>query len=94
MLIPWIATNEEHPLRILIEDADGQIVPPDLAVMVTAGRPPFAVPGQSFRAIIAINGAWQFPKAGAYRAVAELAGERRKTTVFYVSAVGARSPAR
>ncbi len=70
ILVPWNATNEDHLLNIFIEHDDGSRIQPEMPVKLNVGRPPNAVPGQEFRAIIAVNGQWKLPGPGSYRAIA------------------------
>ena len=88
VIVPWSRTNEDHPLRIYIEDDDARKLPLEFEVNVNVGRPPNAVRGQSFRALLALNGAWQFPGPGSYRVVADLVGDEPRRAVFYVTAAG------
>lgn len=83
VLIPWNATNENHPLQIILEHEDGEKVGREFNVTVNVGRPPTAIPGQSFRAIIAVNGRWTLPRSGTYRVVAALPSGEPKRTVFH-----------
>lgn len=82
VLVPWNATNELHALTIFIETEEGTRLAPEISAQLNIGRPPGAVPGQSFRALIAVNGAWKLPQAGGYRAVAVLGNGDRKTASF------------
>jgi hypothetical protein len=85
VLVPWSSTNEDHPLHIFIESEDGTRLAQEVQINVNVGRPPNAIRGQSFRALIALNGAWSLPGPGTYRVVATLAGQEPKRTVFYVA---------
>lgn len=81
VLVPWNATNEEHSLEIRIESQDGTPLPPPISVKLNVGRPPGALPGQEFRSIIGVNGAWKLPGPGTFRAIAVVAdGEIRRAT--------------
>ena len=66
VLVPWNDTNEPLPLTIWIEDQDFNKITPELTAMVSVGRPPNAVKGQTFRAIIAVQNAWKLPGPGTY----------------------------
>ncbi len=70
VLVPWNATNQDHTLKVYLEHEDGTRLPPDVSLQLNAGRPPGAVPGQSFRAIVAINGNWKLLGPRMYRAIA------------------------
>jgi hypothetical protein len=88
VLVPWSGTNEEHPLRIFIESEDGTKLDQEYQINVNIGRPPNAIRGQSFRALIALNGGWVFPRPGTFRLVATLSDQEPKHTVFYVTSAG------
>jgi hypothetical protein len=83
VLVPWNETNIEHPLTVHIEHEDGSKVEPQVQARINMGRPPVAVPGQSLRALLAINGAWLLPKPDTYTVVATLAGRSTKRVVFH-----------
>lgn len=70
VLVPWNATNEDHTVKVWVEHEDGRRLPPEVSAQLNVGRPPSAVPGQSFRAIIAVTGTWGLLGPGMYRAVA------------------------
>ncbi len=82
VLVPWTFTNEAHSLRVIIEHEDGAGLKPEVTGSFTLGRPPNATKGQTFRAMVAITGSWTLPGPGAYRVVASV-GEDQKRTVFY-----------
>lgn len=94
ILVPWSGTDEEFHLTLAIENEDGEVVE-TFDANVVQGRPPTAVPGQSFRALLALNGAVRIPAPGTYRVVARLSNGNQKTTSFHVSALlpGPTSPA-
>jgi hypothetical protein len=83
VLIPWNETNEEHTIRIFLEHEDGKVIQPEIQGQVSTGRPPNAIKGQSFRVIVAVNGAWKLPGPGTYRAVATMGDGITKRAVFY-----------
>ncbi len=89
VLVLWNATNKEHALEIRVESDDGTVLPPPIPVKLNMGRPPQAIPGQEFRSIIAINGAWKLPGEGTYRVTAELADGVSKRTAFRALAITA-----
>ena len=83
VLVPWNLTNEQHRLRIRIEDDDGTPLPPEVEALVNVGRPANATQGQSFRATAVINNRWSLPRLGTYRVVASIAGQSEKRVAFY-----------
>lgn len=93
VLVPWNLTNEPHSLRIRLEDEDGNVVPPEVAVgnvapqevtvSVNVGRPTNSTRGQQFRAMVALTARWMLPKFGTYRIVVLLEGRDKKSTTFY-----------
>jgi hypothetical protein len=91
VLIPWIATNQDIGVNVAIEHEDGRSIEPSISANLNVGRPPRATPGQSFRAVLAIQGAWKLVGPGGYRVVATLDGEARKHTPFRVHAAKAAS---
>ena len=88
ILVPWSETNVEHPVRVWVENEDGTRIPPGIDAGISMGRPPHAVPGQSFRALLAINGSWTLPQAGSYRIMVTVGATEAKRTVFH--AIGAQ----
>jgi hypothetical protein len=82
VLVPWNATNEEHPLTIHIETDDGTRIEPHFPVKLNVGRPPQAVPGQQFRTMIAIQGSWKLPGPGTYKVIANLQAMDAKAVTF------------
>src|SRR5438105_1720569 len=85
ILIPWSGAEEQFHLTLTIETEDGQVVQTFNADVVQ-GRPAIAVPGQSFRALLALNGGMVIPAPGTYRVVARLSSGHEKATTFHVSA--------
>jgi len=89
VLVPWTETNEEQQLEIYIETEDGRRLEPDIRASLNVGRPPNAIKGQSFRSIVAVNGQWLLPGAGAYRVVATLGNGESKKAALYAHPLGA-----
>jgi hypothetical protein len=83
VLVPWTATNQPHTVEVTLQNADGQVLEPKLGVAFNVGRPAMADQGQSFRALVAVRGAFKFPGPGAYVVEASLPGADRKRAVFY-----------
>jgi hypothetical protein len=86
VIVPWASTNQEHPLRVAVENEDGTVIQPDMQIRVNMGRPPGARPGQPFRALIAVQGAWRLPGPGTYRIQATVDDARSRRTVFHAIA--------
>ncbi len=84
VLVPWLATNRLYPIDVCVETADGVMLEPVLNAALSMGRPPDAVPGQPFRALLAVRGTWRLPGPGTYRAVARLKDVDEKRTPFHV----------
>lgn len=84
VLVPWNLTNQNHALSIHIEHEDGREIRPTLQATVNVGRPSHSVPGQWFRAILAIQGQWLLPDYGTYCVVASLSDADSKRTAFHV----------
>jgi hypothetical protein len=93
VLVPWNSTNEDHILRLLIEHEDGAPIEPKITAKLNVGRPPNAVRGQSFLAVIAVNGAWKLPGPGMYRVVAALGEDERKYASFRAVQTAGQAPA-
>jgi hypothetical protein len=55
VLAPWTDSNENIPLTEGMEADDGTALGQSVTVNITVGRPSGAIPGQFFRAIMAIN---------------------------------------
>ncbi len=86
ILVPWNSADEQFHLTLAIENEDGQVLQ-TFDANVVQGRPSTAVPGQSFRALLALNGGMVIPSPGTYRVVARLSNGHQKTTTFHVSAL-------
>ena len=91
LLVPWDETNEKHPVRLAIVDADGKPIVPDIGAQVEVGRPPGITAGSTQRALLAINAGFPIPKPGRYevRVVAGQDGMERRVTFEAVLAGGA-----
>jgi hypothetical protein len=91
LLVPWDQTNEKHPVRLSIVDADGNAIVPNIGAQVEVGRPPGITAGSSQRALLAINAGFPVPKPGRYEvcAVAGQDGMERRVTFEAVLAGGA-----
>jgi hypothetical protein len=79
ILVPWLETNRKHHLVIRLESEDGK----DLARVeadLEVGRPPGIPEGVDQRSVLALNGEFQFPAAGGYRVVAQVAGDSRSVS--------------
>lgn len=90
VLVPWNATNDPHPVTLRYEDADGRTVQGPIGLTLQVGRPPLAVRGQSFRAMVVVQHDLVLPGPGTYVVVATLANGDEKRTVLYVHAAQAR----
>ena len=73
--VDWNETNRRHHLDIHFEDADGNLMEPQIGADFEAGRPPGAVAGADLRIVFAVNGPLSIPAPGAYSAVASVGGE-------------------
>ena len=82
VLVPWEDTNRQYRLGLRLESEDGENIA-GLDADVEVGRPPGLPPGSDQRAILGINIDIQFPRAGGYRLVAQLA-EQQRTIAFRV----------
>ncbi|MSQ28460.1 MAG: hypothetical protein EXR51_10040 [Dehalococcoidia bacterium] len=83
ILVPWHATNQEYGLTIEIDHEDGTRLAEIKAGFVT-GRSPDAIPGQSFRTIVALGGKFKLPGPGAYKVTGGLSSGDTKSVAFYV----------
>ncbi len=89
VLVPWTETNEPRQFTMAVETADGQRVETVIEGMLTVGRPPTALPGQSLRSLIAVNGQWMLPGPGTYAIVMLLTGaEPKRVTLNALQAQG------
>jgi len=73
--VDWNETNRRHHLDVHFEDADGNVMDPQIGADFEAGRPPGAVAGADLRIVFAVNGPLSIPAAGSYSAVASVGGE-------------------
>ena len=82
LLVPWDETNEKHPVRLSILDADGRPIVPEIGAEVEVGRPAGITVGTKQRALLAINAGFPVPGPGRYevRVVAGRNGEQRNVT--------------
>jgi len=83
VLVPFTETNRRHHLVLHIEPEDGGEDIVRIEADLEVGRPPGMVVGADQRAVLALNAELQFPAAGGYRIVAELA-DKISTTSFRV----------
>jgi hypothetical protein len=86
VLIPWMATNVEHVLNVHLEHEDGTTIGSQVQGRLNTGRPPNAVPGQSFMVTVTIIGEWKLPEPGTYRVVASFQDDAPKMVVFHAVA--------
>jgi hypothetical protein len=89
-LVPWNATNVDHPCTIRLEDADGTDVL-SLGYTIRTGRPPNLPEGATQRVTVSLPIAAAFPQPGVYALVAT-AGTDQKRTSFHVRQVPAPTP--
>lgn len=75
LYIPWNETNQEHRLRVRVEDQDARVVITEVETQVTVGRPPTLPKGEAQHAVVAMTIDTTFPKAGTYRVLANLNGD-------------------
>lgn len=71
-------------MAISIEHEDGHSLATINGAFVT-GRPPEAVPGQTFRTVVALETKVRLPGPGAYNVTASLSSGDSKSVAFYVS---------
>lgn len=84
VLVPWTDTNENLPLTVSMQADDGTVLGQPVSVNINVGHPSGAIPGQSFRALLAFNGEWLLPGPGIFHATAQLRDQSPKRTTFYV----------
>jgi hypothetical protein len=87
ILIPWKDANRQQLVTLTIEDQDGHPVKGPSTIQFTVGRPPYAVEGQSFRAMIVVNDQIHLPGAGTYRVLVTLANGQQKSVALHARAV-------
>ena len=77
ILVPWLATNADHPCRITLESPDGQQLL-DLGFNVRTGRPPSIDAGATQRVIAALPVSVAFPTTGPYVLTARIGADERR----------------
>jgi len=82
--VPWQETNQVHQLEIKMMDADGAPVIPPIQAKLEMGRPPGLRPGAEQSAVIAVNAAIKFARAGRYEMQAAVEGQTVKVVPFDV----------
>lgn len=86
ILVPWLATNQQHSATIGIEDADGVSVGFQAEVGFNTGRPAGAEVGEAQRVLLAIPSlAVQFPRYGRFYVQAYINGHQAKRVTFQVA---------
>jgi len=81
--VPWNATNEEHQVRLVLEDTDGHEIVPLGDSKFVVGRPPWAVPNTPQRVTFAVPiVAVTFPRLDSYVLRAFLNGVSAKRVTF------------
>lgn len=92
ILVPWLATNQQHAARIVVEDEDGASVGFQADVGFNTGRPAGAEVGETQRVILALPSvSLTFPRYGRFYVQAYINGTQAKRVAFQVaspSAVG------
>ncbi len=89
ILIPWTETNRPLPLDVALRTADGAAVTPPFQSQLTAGRPPYAIPGQKLRYLLAVNLQVPLPGPGEYVVEARVGNGPGKRVSFFVEALPA-----
>lgn len=83
ILVPWEAANQQHKIRIVIEDSDGHEIGFTAEAGFAVGRPPWAAVDEIQRVVIAIPTIpVTFQKLGVYILRAEINGEHVKRVRF------------
>jgi len=95
ILVPWTATNQNHELRVTIEDADGVQQGVLVESSFVTGRPPELRPGSTQRVVVAVNSLGTAPPPAEYGIVAAVDGEVRRRVAFNIVSVhpGPQAPA-
>ena len=83
VVVPWTATNNQHPVQVELQNEDGATLEPRLEVGILVGRPPEAIPGQSFRAIVTVAASFLLPRPGAYALIATIGSGEGRRAVFH-----------
>jgi hypothetical protein len=84
LLVPWHFANRQLSIRLKLEHEDGTVIQPAINAQMAVGRPPEAVVGQSFRAVLAVNGEWLLAGPGTFRVVATLGENASRRVAIYV----------
>ncbi len=92
LLIPWNDTNEQHSFTLVLESDDGGNIATIGPVAFQSGRPANAIPGQSFRSILAIQAPFRFAKPGAYRFAVALDNGNSRHVVIYAQQANILQP--
>ena len=77
VLVPWDQCNERIPIKMLIRDADGHPVGPEMTAQIEVGRPPGIAPGSTQRAVLAINSVFPIQQPGRYEILIAADGKER-----------------
>lgn len=85
VLVPWTSANEEHRLFVTFEHEDGRPVQPPFEMGLNMGRPPIAIPGQTFRAMIAVQGLFKLLGPGGYCVSARIGDSEPHRAVFHAT---------
>lgn len=64
--VPWNETDDEHTLTIRLQDADGQLIAPDLNATFRTGRAATLPKGAATHAPFAIKAGLKLPGPGSY----------------------------
>jgi Family of unknown function (DUF6941) len=70
--VPWNSTNEPHRLTMRVENEDSTVVIAIAETPFSVGRPPLIESGDVQHVVIGINIDTIFPRAGGYRAFAQI----------------------
>jgi len=84
VLVPWTATNQNHVLRLTLEDMDGTEHGVVVESTFVTGRPPELRPGSNQRVLLAVNTLMPPPAPAEYALVASVDGDERRRVVFTV----------
>jgi hypothetical protein len=85
ILVPWTATNQNHTLRLTLEDADGSERGMLVESTFVTGRPPELSPGSTQRVLLAVNSLMPPPPPAEYALVAAINGDERRRVIFTVA---------
>jgi len=92
--VSWQETNQVHRLEIKMVDSDGASIIQPIQAALEMGRPPGIRSGADQTAVIAVNAAVQFTKAGRYEVQAAVEGQTVRTVAFDVVPVQPVPPSR